>query len=100
VAEDSSCVVHELPLESVSDPTDFQQILPAFRSAVVESIRRWEENRVPVFVNVSSGTPTMQTALLLLIERLMPTAVALQVREGRWLTAEEPRVRRVTIPTL
>lgn len=91
--------VHPVPLEALRDPSDYEQVVPAVRRAV-EAIKAREAGPdVRWFVNVSSGTPTMESTWHLLREWRLLDATLLQAREARHLTTEgEPRIREVVFP--
>ncbi|MGH8546393.1 MAG: S16 family serine protease [Gammaproteobacteria bacterium] len=95
---DPDCDVIERPLDSVTDPTDLEQLFPALKK---EFLRIVQETTGPVqfFVNVSSGTPQVLVTWLLAVERgLIPNAIRLQVRESRFVKKDESRIRRVVPP--
>lgn len=99
-AEDPSCQAEPVPLSAVSDPTDYAQLLPAFKAAVTAILQKEVQPNTTFFVNLSSGTPQMETAWHLLTERQSPRATLLQVREGRFALTDKVRVRRVVLPVL
>jgi hypothetical protein len=91
--------VTPVPLPELRDPSDYEQLVPAVRSAV-ERIKRQETGPgTRWFVNVSSGTPAMESTWHLLREWRVLDATLLQVREARYLTTPgEPRIREVVLP--
>lgn len=64
VAEQPELDVVAHPLPDVRDPTDLRQVLPAF-----DAILRMYGQTAPVLANMTSGTPDMQFAWLLLKAR-------------------------------
>lgn len=100
--------VHLLPLEDVSDPTDYRQLLLACAEAAKQAARQvqgpvgqdWGE--VPVAVNLSSGPPQAAVVWFLLAERgrLSRDPHLLQVRRPKHLRPGEQAAQRVRLPPL
>jgi hypothetical protein len=87
-------------LESVTNPSDFNQLLPAFRNAVMGVVRAQGIMDTVYCVNVKSGTPQLRLPWFLLYERgIIPQGRLYDVRT----TAEAqggPRVVEVMLPAL
>ena len=95
---DATCKVDPYPLDEIDDPTDFAQLYLGLGRGVKACLA--DEGSEPLAVNVSSGTAQMLVTWLLLRERgvLPPGAALLQVRESRYLPANEPPIRCVRLP--
>lgn len=98
-------------LARLRDPTDYTELLPAMRDAVVGITEEYAKEHAPAiaYVNVSSGTPQMEVAWHLLVERgylgresgFVSQAIRLQVRESRYVPEPgESRVRMAQPPLL
>jgi hypothetical protein len=98
--DDSECEVQLVPLQGVDDPTDYVQLVPAFRAAVEATLAANDPDGAAVYVNLSPGVPQMETTWHLLVERRLLPARRLQVREGRWVPEGESRVRLADPPPM
>jgi hypothetical protein len=85
-----------LPLEGVADPTDFEQLVPAFKKAAAHIVAENEGSALAV--NVSSGTPQMDITLQLLVRGGRLPATCFQVRKVLHVQPGESRVREVALP--
>src|SRR5262249_34437131 len=72
-----------MPLEGVTDPTDFAQFSYPLRDRTSEALEqissRWNPEEPAVFVNVTSGSPQMRLVLHMFVEQEIPPARRLQV---------------------
>ncbi len=99
---DPACDVRLHALSEVTDPSDYDQVVPAMAQSVREIVAMHEDSAA-YFVGVSSGSPQMETVWHLLIGfGALPRGTRrLQVREGRWATGPgESRVREMELPDL
>jgi hypothetical protein len=92
--------VEPILLKSVTNPTDYNQLLPAFRDAVIQVVRGQSMMDTVYCVNVKSGTPQLRLPWFLLYERgEIPQGRLYDVRT----TAEAqggPRVVEVMLPAI
>lgn len=99
-----------VPLANLRDPTEYGELLPAMRDAIVAVTEKHARKEAPplAYVNLSSGTSQMEVGWHILVERgylgreagFAGNAVRLQVRESRFvLKPGESRVR-VALPPL
>ncbi len=96
-------------LAAVDDPTDFDELQPAFESAVAKIWRDGpagqsvptsgsvDRRQIRLFVNVASGTPQMQAMWLLLKQAGRLDARLLQVRESRHVPPGQTRIREIVL---
>jgi hypothetical protein len=97
--QDPGCDPQLKPLYGVTDPTNYEQLVPAMRGEIESIIR--DSHAPTIYVSVSSGTPQMEHVWHMLIDAgLIPNARRLQVREGRHVPPGESRVRLVQVPAL
>ncbi len=92
--------VHRRPLPAVQDPSDYGQLVPVLRreaSGIVAAASR-EADPTEFVVNLSSGSPQMETTWHLLKAWRVIPARLFQVREARFAGAGEARVREVVLP--
>lgn len=95
------CEIEAVAIDKVDDPSDYAQLLPALKSWVEANARALLDDDSSLIVNLTSGTPQMETAWHLLIERkLVPGARRVQVRRQSDLSEHEPRVRYADPPIL
>jgi hypothetical protein len=92
------CRVVHVPLVTLTDPSDYGQLWPAFRPAVEKIIRSETSGDPSFYVNLSSGSPQMETTWHWLVGAKVLRARLLQVREGRFVPEGETRVRPVSLP--
>lgn len=93
--EDAGCRAMTAPLTSVSDPSDYSEIVPALSAAAANAIHTLGHDDFDLFVNLSSGSPQMETTWHLLRDIGRHPTRLLQVRESRFVTPGESRVREV-----
>lgn len=80
-SESPTITVHPVFLDSVTDPTDFVQLFPAFRDKVMSIVRGRGIEDTLYYVNVKSGAPQMRLTWYLLCERgLIPQAFLKDVK--------------------
>jgi hypothetical protein len=97
-AEDPERRVVLVPLPEITDPSDYDLVVPAV-TAAVEHIQGHEPADARWFVNISSGTPAMESTWHILTSWQRLQATLLQAREARHLrTADDPRVREIVLP--
>lgn len=97
-AATDDCRILKLEMRDLTDPTHLPDVLRAFEERMEQVLDAADGHRI--VVNVSSGTPQMQIAWHLLVERrrLGPQSpVLVQVRESRWLRPGESRLRTVPL---
>lgn len=95
----SQCVLENYTLEAcpmelnIADPTDYEEVLQGLRQVYHESgVNSAESN---IYVSMSSGTPQMHSAWLLLTASGEIPARLLQVREGRFAADGRKLVREI-----
>lgn len=91
---ESGCEVECVGLMDVSDPSDYMQVVPAMSRAVRDTLARHDPRGAALYINLSSGTPQMETTWHLIADqRLLPNVHRIQVRDPSWIDEDEPRVR-------
>lgn len=99
LTENPDLDVRLVPLATVSDPSDYEQVVPAMDAAVAAIHAEQAGNDARWFVNISSGTPAIESTWHLLREWQRLDATLLQAREARWLRMPgETRIREVVLP--
>ena len=98
-SEDAGLTVECVSLPGITDPSNYEEVVPALTEAIRKIQAKEAGATVRWFVNVSSGTPAMESTWHLLREWGRLDATLLQARERRF--AKEPgapRVREVVLP--
>lgn len=100
--DDPACQAELIELETVSDPTDYRQLVPAFGEKVAAIRARDGFAHAALYVSLSSGTSQMEHVWHLLMSRpeYLAGAQGVQVREGRFVAPGESRTRRMDVPGL
>jgi hypothetical protein len=93
---DPTMRVELIPL-AVSDPTDYQQLVPAFEGECLRIMGEAGPD-VAFLVNLTSGSSQMEVTWVVLADRGIPPATLLQVRESRFVRTGESRIRAVRLP--
>lgn len=87
-------------LENVTNPSNFEQLLPAFRNEVMKIVRNQGIGETIYLINTTSGTGQMMLSWFLLYERgIIPQGRLYQVRTTKQAESE-PRVCEVMLPVL
>ncbi len=89
--------VEMFPLE-LPDPTDYDAVLEAFRKTAEEISKKYIQDEL--LIAVSSGTPQMQAAWLLLISQGLLPAQAYYTSDPKYVTQEQSPVRSISVAFL
>lgn len=92
--------IYPVPLSTITDPSDYQQLWPAFEAAVRHIVSEESSSGAAYYVNLASGSPQMETVWHWLAGNRVLRACLLQVREGRYVRPGDSRVRQVVLPIL
>jgi hypothetical protein len=99
VHKESDCGVNAIPLTTVTDPTDYAQLFPGMKSAVEKVLSEYNRTGRTIWVCPSSGTSQMEHVWHLLVDhKVIADARRIQVREGRFVSQDQHRVRLAEPP--
>jgi len=93
--------VQMVPMKSVANPTDYRQLLTAYRRQEEAIRKRHSPPEVFFLVNTTTGTPQMHATFLLMWLQGRLNGLFFQVLEGRFARRRGvPRVHQVALPGL